>query len=140
MKSASTARTAIVMIFAVALILNLAALLLAASVQAIGWASLNVTIGKLLLAYSAPGSALALGVFAKRRSKGQVDPLALWAALGICGMWNLILVWRCVIFGVAALTPSALGGLKDLHEFFDLVSKAGAVVTGAVTYFFAKPG
>ena len=137
--STRTARAAIAMTFSAAVLLNLAMLLLAATVQAISLASLNASIGKLLLAYSAPGLALILGLFAKRRSRGRAEPLAFWAAIGICVVWNVVLVWRCVIFGLAALTPSASGGLKDLDDFFETVSKGAAVVTTPITYFFAKP-
>jgi hypothetical protein len=137
--SATKARAFIAGIFAFALVVSCAAFFEAVSVQAINWANLNTILTKLLTVYAAPATAVIAGFFAKGRSPGRFQRGPFWAAIGLCGIWNVLLVGRCVAFGVSAFSPTASGGMKDLLDYFEAVARAGFLVTGAITYFFAKP-
>ena len=133
--SNNTARASVVGIFIIAFVINCGFLMAAESVHAINWANFTTILFKLAIVYSVPAGALIGGIFVKRPSRSKLQPVPYWVAIAVCCIWNLLLVWGCLQFEVAALSPTASGGLNDLLNYFETVSKAAAFVTGAITFF-----
>lgn len=126
-------------IFGAVVVINLASLLVAEHVEAISSADLNALMMRLGMVYAAPVVAVGAGVWAKRGAAGRTRPGPLWAAIVVCGIWNGLLVAKCLQFAIAAFSPTAFGGLRDLQDYFETVSRFTAIVIAAITYLFARP-
>jgi len=126
-------------IFVVAFLISCASLFVVESVHAISSANLTNILWELLITYSAPAAALGAGIFAEHQSQQhEVRLLPFWTVIVVCGIWNFLLVLRCVQFGIAAYSPAS-GGLKDLLNYFEMVAKTGCFLTAPITYLFARP-
>ena len=124
--------------FAIAFVVNCISIMIAESVQAISAPTRNAILGKLLAVYSLFTTALVAGIYAKHKSNRRVQAVPFCTAIVVSAIWNALLVWGCLRFALAAFAPGS-GGLKDLLDYLETISKGSAIVTGALTYFFAKP-
>ena len=98
--------------------------------------------------YSVPLATVLAGFFAQRDQERNVTfPSTFWLAIGVALLWNLLLVLRSAIFGIAGLArgSGSLSRAQDsVEEFSTYVTTVSAaatfLVSGFMTYFFAKRG
>lgn len=95
--------------------------------------TLKALLIKLLTVYSVHLAIILGGIFGQQ-GRNKPTGLAFKIALAVSVIWNLLLVWRSVKFGL-----SAEDSAKELIEYLGDISSASAfLVAGALTYFFSK--
>jgi hypothetical protein len=71
--------------------------------------------------------------------KQKVPSTAFWVALTLASLWNLLLVWRSVKFGLAAYDENSEDNVDLLTNFIEKIAAGGSfLVTGFLAFFFAK--
>lgn len=90
---------------------------------------------RLLTIYSVPLGVIIGGIFAHdSRAPERLVGTPFWAALVMASAWNLLLMFRTIVFML-----SAEDSMASLAAYFDAVSAAGLfLVGGALAYFFAR--
>jgi hypothetical protein len=98
-------------------------------------AHLQQLILAVLSIYSVPLSAILGGMFAQRSdSERPISNPAFWVAFAVAAAWNLLLVGRAILFGLAREDSVA-----DFAGYLGAVSAASSfLVVGALAYFFTK--
>jgi hypothetical protein len=119
--------------------------MIAYSEEAISNKDLSSLIIKLLSVYSVHLAVIFGGIFAQQRNvnhKGRsarAAGLAFWLAIVLAVIWNLLLVWRSVMFGMAAFDVSSEDNVGYLSNYIESIASAGSfLVAGALTFFFSK--
>jgi hypothetical protein len=100
-------------------------------------AQLQQLIIAALSVYSVPLGAILGGMFGQRSTPArQIRNPAFWVALTVSAIWNLLLVARVFIFGVAREDS-----VTDFAGYLGAVSGASSfLVVGALAYFFTRKG
>lgn len=90
---------------------------------------------QVLSLYSVPLGIILGGIFGKGLTPKTGTPImAYLLALILAILWNLILVWRSVTFGIADQDSTI-----DLLSYLDSISSASTfLVAGALSYFFTS--
>jgi hypothetical protein len=96
---------------------------------------LSTIVLKLLAIYAVYLGVILGGIFAHpQRILEQPSPATAWTAILVSVLWNLLLVWRSVLFCLA--NQDSVG---ELIKYLDTVASAGSfLVAGALGFFFAK--
>jgi|SRR5579864_7894254 len=132
-------------IFVLAFALHVLIVILAYSKSAISGADASTLILKLLAIYSVPLTVILGGIFAKETYKSTNAELdkssrpALYFAVIVGVLWNLLLLWRSIAFGYAVYNPAADDNVTQLDSFLDVTSAASSfLIAGALAFFFTK--
>jgi len=131
--SMNQARFGLMGIFLVSLVLQLVAIFLTRNRM---WPEeLLSLVLKLLGIYSVQLGVVLGGIFSQPRGPLAEPPSGLtWTAFALVTMWNLLLAWRSISFGIAA--QDSVG---DLIKYLDsIASSSSFLVAGVLTFFFAK--
>lgn len=139
------ARTALVVLFVCALVVQVSAVVLTYSKGLITDNDLVNVLLKLLAIYGVHLTVIIGGIVAqaqdnkvKPRPQG-VPSTAFWVALTLASLWNLLLVWRSVKFGLAAYDENSEDNVELLTNFIEKIAAGGSfLVAGFLTFFFAK--
>lgn len=139
------ARVVLVSLFLISLIVQAVAIIITYSEEAISNKDLSSLITKLLSVYAVHLAVIFGGIFAQQRNASQkgrsarVPGLAFWLAIVLAVIWNLLLVWRSVVFGMAAFDVSSEDNVGHLSNYMDTIASSGSfLVAGALTFFFSK--
>lgn len=135
------ARVVLVAIFLIGLAVQLVAVMVAYSKNFIAYGDLTNLLTKLLAVYSVHLAVIFGGIFAQQQNDQQVlvtaTPFRLAVALAVG--WNLLLMWRSVMFGMAAFDPEKDDNVDRLSSYIENIASASSfLVTGALAFFFAK--
>jgi hypothetical protein len=131
--SMNQARFGLMGIFLVSLVLQLVAIFLTRNRM---WPEeLLSLVLKLLGIYSVQLGVVLGGIFSQPRGPLAEPPSGLtWTAFALVTMWNLLLAWRSISFGIAAQDS-----VSDLIKYLDsIASSSSFLVAGVLTFFFAK--
>lgn len=139
------ARVALAVSFLVSLIIQAVAIIVTYSEEAISYKDLSTLITKLLSVYAIHLAIIFGGIFAqhqnaKQKARPEQAPGgAFWIAIVLAVMWNMLLVWRSVKFGMAAFDVTSEDNVNHLSNYIDTIASAGSfLVAGALTFFFSK--
>lgn len=135
------ARIALVAIFVSGLTAQVAAVILTYSRGTIAYDDLTSLLLKLLAIYSVHLGVIFGGIFAQQKDSGKkaAPTTAFWLAVALGGIWNVLLLWRSLSFGMAAFNPNSEDNVDRLASYLQNISTASAfLVTGALAFFFAK--
>lgn len=137
------ARISLVTIFLISLVIQLTAVIFTYSRGAIAYADLATLLLKLMAIYSVHLGLIVGGIFAqyqdgKRRTQ-SAPTTAFWLAAILISIWNGLLLWRCLSFGVAALNPDSEDNVDNLSSYLQNISSASSfLVAGSLAFFFTK--
>lgn len=136
-------RLILIAMFVGSLMIQATAVIITYSRGAIADEDLTNLILKLLAIYSVHLGVIFGGIFAQHQDSQQgvqaAPGTAFWLAVVLAGIWNLLLVWRSVSFGVAAFNPDSEDNVDRLSSYLQTISSGSAfLVTGSLAFFFAK--
>jgi hypothetical protein len=139
------ARILLVSIFLCGLILECICVLIVYSKGAITSSDVTTLLVKMLEIYSVPLAVILGGIFARPAKPTQVGAsesapsTAFWVSVGLALVWNALLLWRGIVFSVAAFRPSIEDNVNFFASYVEAISKASSfLVAGALAYFFSK--
>lgn len=135
------ARMALVAIFVCGFTVQVAAVIVTYWRATISYDDLTGLLLKLLAIYSVHLGVIFGGIFAQQRNSGRkaAPATAFWLAVALAGIWNVLLLWRSLSFGLAAFNPNSEDNVDRLASYLQSISTASAfLVTGALAFFFAK--
>jgi hypothetical protein len=134
-------RVVLIAVFALCLVVQVIVVMLAYSKGAIASGDLISLLTKLLAIYGVHFAVIIGGILAQHQNAqpAQVSAIAFWLAVALSLIWNLLLVWRSVIFGMAAYDVNIEDSVTRLLSYLDSISSAGSwLVAGALAFFFTK--
>jgi len=134
-------RVTLIPIFVLGLVVQAIVVMLAYSKSAIASGDLISLLVKLLAVYAVHFAVIIGCIFAQRHTArpAQVSMIAFLLALTLSLIWNALLVWRSVIFGMAAYDVSVEDSVTRLLTYMDSISSAGSwLVAGVLAFFFTK--
>lgn len=135
------ARIVLIAMFVGSLAIQILAVIVTYSKGTIAYDDLTNLLVKLLVIYSVHLGVIFGAIFAQAgREKDKAPPsTAFSVAVILAAMWNLLLVWRSVSFGMAAYDPDSEDNVDQLSSYLQTISSAGSfLVTGALAFFFTK--
>jgi len=135
------ARVILVGIFLVSLVIQVGVVVATYVEGAIAAKDLSSLLPKLLAIYSVHLAVIFGGIFAQIRATKQVNvqPMPFWIATVVAALWNLLLLWRSVAFGVAGFNVNIEDSVSSFSTYLDDASKASSfLVVGALAFFFTK--
>jgi hypothetical protein len=137
------ARVVLIAMFVGSLIVQALAVIITYSRATISNDDLTSLLLKLLAIYSVHLGVIFGGIFAQQQDASDGVPTppgtAFWLAVVLAAIWNLLLLWRCVAFGVAAFNPDSEDNVDRLSSYLQNISSGSAfLVTGSLAFFFAK--
>jgi hypothetical protein len=137
------ARAVLVSIFVGGLVIQAIAVIITYSKGAIAYEDLTNLLLKLLAIYSVHLGVIFGGIFAQQQDaqkKSQTAPkTAFWLAVVLASIWNLLLLWRGISFGMAAFNPDSEDNVDRLSSYLQSISSASSfLVTGSLAFFFTK--
>lgn len=125
-------RTILVVLFVAALSLH--ALVLLLNRDAMWPEDLQAALLAVLSIYSVPLATILGGLFATRSRTPRAAPALCWAAIAVAGLWNALLLWRTLSFGMAAEDS-----VTDLVKYLQAVAAGGSfLLVGLLAYFFSQ--
>lgn len=129
------ARAYLLTVFLTGLLIHSIALIYAYLRPAIYPETLTQLLIKILGIYSIHFAIIFGGIFGQSVTKTQKASKAIfWIAFSLAILWNLLLVWRTVVFSFASEDSSL-----ELSKYLEEVSKASSfLVAGALAFFFAN--
>lgn len=133
------ARVFLLVPFLTSLIIHVMAVMTVYHAGAIYRDDLTTLLPKILTIYSVHLAAVFGGIFGQHSRGGEQAPVAaFWIALAVTSLWNLLLVWRSIVFGLIAFNIGE-DRINDYMAYLDIISASGAfLVVGALAYFFSK--
>lgn len=141
----SRARIALIILFIGALVVQVSAVLLTYSKGLITDDDLVNVLLKMLAIYGVHLTVIIAGIIAQVQDERvkprpqRVPPTAFWVALTLALLWNLLLVWRSVKFGLAAYDENSEDNIELFTNFIEKIAAGGSfLVAGFLTFFFAK--
>ncbi len=135
------AQIGIAVVFIAGMFLNVVAVLIAYVHHAIYFENVKDLLITLLAVYSGPLAIVFAGVFAKRGVALRRPALTtFWFAVCVSIAWNLFLVGGSVGLVAAAFGNSAKeGAVEEFTSYLRTISSSATfMVSGALTYFFAR--
>ena len=139
------ARTRLVWTFVIGLSVQCIAVVAAFTARAIATSDLIDLFKQLLSIYSIHfaiilGSVFGKGGVSPQIRKAESDTvLAFRVAFALSVLWNLMLVWRTLQFGVHAFEPQSNDRSDLLVTYLDAVAGASSfLIAGALAFFFGK--
>ena len=137
------ARVFLVAIFVGSLAIQLATIIFTYTRGAIAYDDLTNALLKVLAIYSVHLALICGGIFAQYqngRAGAETAPaMAFWLAVILVGIWNMLLLWRCLSFGMAAINPDSEDNVEKLLTYFQSISSASSfLVAGSLAFFFTK--
>jgi hypothetical protein len=139
------ARTWLVWTFIIGLSIQCLAVIFAFTSRAISTPDLIDLLKRLLSIYSIHFAVIFGYVFGKSGAVSEARGpesnanLAFRVALTLSVLWNLMLIWRTLQFGVHALDTQSTDRTDLLESYLDAVASASSfLVAGALAFFFGK--
>jgi hypothetical protein len=135
------ARVVLITVFLVGLAVQSGAIIFSYSETAIASGDLTNLLTKLLAVYSVHLAVIFGGIFAQQQEgkSPQVPAMALWVAVALAVIWNLLLAWRSITFALAATDPSRDDSVGRLMSYIETISSTSSfLVAGALSFFFTK--
>jgi hypothetical protein len=133
----------LIVIFLLGLTIQIALVILSYSESAIAYNDLVSLLTKLLAVYSIHLSVIFGGIFAqkretRKRSKPiQLSKAAFGLALVLALIWNLLLLWRSIMFGMAVYDVNREDSVGQFLSYIETIASASSfLVAGALAYFF----
>jgi hypothetical protein len=129
------ARVGIVAVFVLGLVIQAVFVILPFLRGYIDSDDVQALLLKLLDVYSVHLAVVFGGIFGQARSgRISVSRAAFWVAFILAVIWNLLLLWRSLSFGLMSI-----GTVKDLKEYLEAVASASSfLVAGSLAYFFSE--
>ena len=139
------ARTWLVWTFIIGLSIQCLAVIAAFTSRAISTADLIDLLKRLLSIYSIHFAVILGSVFGKSGAVSKAHGaesdaiLAFRVALTLSVLWNLMLIWRTLQFGVHAFDTQSTDRTDLLVSYLEAVASASSfLVAGALAFFFGK--
>jgi hypothetical protein len=134
-------RVVLTSVFVLGLVVQVIAVMLAYSKGAIASGDLISLLTKLLAVYGVHFAVIIGGILAQHQNAqpAQVSTIAFCLAVALSLIWNVLLVWRSVLFGMAAYDVNTEDSVIRLLSYLESISSAGSwLVAGALAFFFTK--
>ena len=135
------ARVVLVGTFLVSLVIQVGVVVATYVEGAIASKDLTSLLLKLLAIYSVHLAVIFGGIFAQTQTTNHVNvpTVSFWIATVVAAIWNLLLLWRSIAFGVAGFNVNIEDSVLSFATYLDDVSKASSfLVVGALAFFFTK--
>jgi hypothetical protein len=139
------ARKVLIALFVGSLVVQICAVVTAYSKEVIADNDLVNILLRLLAVYGVHLTVMIGGIIAQQQDeKGKPQPkkdvsTAFWVAVGLTSLWNLLLVWRSVKFGMGAFDENSEDNVELLTNYIDKIAAGGSfLVAGFLSFFFAK--
>ena len=95
---------------------------------------LETLLVKLLGIYAVHLGVILAGIFAQSDRATTPPSTATWTAIVLVVLWNLLLSWRTLRFGIASEDS-----VSDLVRYLDTIASTSSfLVAGGLTFFFTK--
>jgi len=139
------ARNALVALFVGSLVAQICAVIVTYSKEVIADRDLVNILLKLLAVYGVHLTIMIGGIVARQQDeKGKpqskkAPATAFRVAIALAALWNLLLVWRSVKFGMGAFDENSEDNVDLLTDYIDKIAAGGSfLVAGFLSFFFAK--
>lgn len=128
-------RLALVALFVISLLLHMACFGYVFLIGAVYVEDLQTLTVRTLAVYSVPLGVIIGGIFGGTADPaGPAAPGTFWTAAAFSLLWNVLLVWRTVLFAFGEQDS-----ITSLLSYVDAVAAGGTfLIGGALAYYFAK--
>jgi hypothetical protein len=125
--------------FFAALVIHLFVILLVFQKAAIYPEDVSSLMPKILAIYSVHFAVILGGIFGRKQSRAKKNIDAVfWIALSLVIVWNLLLVWRSVTFGLAGFGIGQDATDSYISYLTTVSSSSTFLIVGGLAYFFSK--